>query len=72
MCIYYLSITRTVGSGQIIYHGPVLEVQRYFEDLGYTLPSNMDVADFLQEIPTASAKRFIDKVMGWDVHHWLV
>ena len=51
-----------IGSGQIIYHGPVLEVQKYFKDLGYVMPSNMDVADFLQELPTSSARRFIDEV----------
>jgi hypothetical protein len=51
-----------IGSGQIIYHGPVLEVQKYFNDLGYVMPSNMDVADFLQELPTSSARRFIDEV----------
>lgn len=42
----------------------MLEVQKYFNDLGYAMPSNMDVADFLQELPTSSARRFIDEVGG--------
>jgi hypothetical protein len=33
----------------------------YFEDLGYLCPENMDVADFLQEVPTVEGRRFIPK-----------
>lgn len=38
--------------GHIIYAGPIDEVVDYFEKLGYKQPSTMDVADFLQLIPT--------------------
>ena len=31
---------------------------QYFSDLGYQCPEIMDVADFLQEIPSADGRRF--------------
>jgi len=46
----------------------VQEVQEYFEDMGYVMPSNMDVADFLQELPTSSAKRFVNEVGNENQH----
>jgi hypothetical protein len=45
--------------GQVIYHSPRTEVLRYFKSIGYECPSNVDVADFLQELPTREGKRFI-------------
>ena len=47
-----------MADGQIIYHGPTVSVMDYFKDLGYHCPEIMDVADFLQEVPTADGKRF--------------
>ena len=39
-------------AGQIIYHGPREFVLTHFTSIGYTCPTNMDLADFLQIIPT--------------------
>mmetsp|Transcript_24221 Transcript_24221/g.24835 ORF Transcript_24221/g.24835 Transcript_24221/m.24835 type:complete len:1388 (-) Transcript_24221:477-4640(-) len=49
------------SEGQIIYHGPTTEVLSYFEDLGYICPPTVDLADFLQELPTPEGIRFIDE-----------
>lgn len=48
-----------MSEGQVIYHSMRVEVLNYFEGIGYTCPSNVDVADFLQELPTREGKRFI-------------
>ena len=47
-----------MADGQIIFHGPTAIVLDYFQDLGFHCPEMMDVADFLQEVPTADGKRF--------------
>lgn len=47
-----------MSEGNIVYHGPTTTVLQYFNDLGYQCPGIMDVADFLQELPTADGKRF--------------
>jgi len=41
-----------LAEGHVIYAGPIAEVVDYFSKLGYKQPSTMDVADFLQLIPT--------------------
>jgi hypothetical protein len=41
--------------------GPTTAVLNYFKSLGYSCPQNIDVADFLQELPTAEGHRFIDQ-----------
>lgn len=48
-----------MSQGQLIYHGPRESVIEYFEGLGYVCPAQMDVADFLQEIPTPEGVRFV-------------
>lgn len=40
----------------VIYHGPVSQVQRHFQTLGFELPGRMDVLSWLVEITTASGK----------------
>jgi ABC-type multidrug transport system ATPase subunit/ABC-type multidrug transport system permease subunit len=47
------------SEGQIIYQGPTTQVLAYFENLGYICPPTVDLADFLQELPTPEGKRFI-------------
>eukprot|EP01034_Spumella_vulgaris_P047519 gene47519-biopygen36386 len=47
-----------MADGQIIYHGLTTKVVEYFNNLGYHCPAIMDVADFLQEIPTPDGRRF--------------
>jgi hypothetical protein len=37
---------------RIIYHGPVSDVQRHFEDVGFSLPPRMDLPSWLVEITT--------------------
>jgi ABC-type multidrug transport system ATPase subunit len=37
-----------LSEGKVIYSGPVDEVIRHFNSLGYELPTRMDVADWLQ------------------------
>jgi len=49
-----------LSEGRIIYHGPRSYVLQYFESIGYHCPDNVDVADFLQELPTLEGRRFID------------
>eukprot|EP01034_Spumella_vulgaris_P025560 gene25560-biopygen22067 len=44
--------------GEIIYHGLTTKALEYFNNLGYHCPEMMDVADFLQEIPTPDGRRF--------------
>ena len=46
--------------------GPTDGVLGYFEDLGYVCPPTVDLADFLQEVPTPEGKRFIQ---GDEVPH---
>lgn len=48
-----------LSQGRVFYHGPRQSVIAYFQGLGYYCPEHMDVADFLQELPTAEGKRFI-------------
>jgi hypothetical protein len=41
--------------------GPTNQVLEYFDGLGYICPPTVDLADFLQELPTPEGKRFIER-----------
>lgn len=41
-----------LGEGQLLYAGPVVEVEEYFAEIGFNAPDYVDVADFLQLIST--------------------
>jgi ABC-2 type transporter len=49
-----------LAKGYIIYAGPIDEVIDYFAALGYSQKSTMDVADFLQLIPTPDGEMLFD------------
>lgn len=49
-----------LSKGQVIYSGPVEEVVPYFESLGYKLPDRMDVADWLQALPSKDGASFLE------------
>eukprot|EP00596_Hydrurales_sp_CCMP1899_P009770 CAMPEP_0119035166 /NCGR_PEP_ID=MMETSP1177-20130426/2120_1 /TAXON_ID=2985 /ORGANISM="Ochromonas sp, Strain CCMP1899" /LENGTH=1167 /DNA_ID=CAMNT_0006993119 /DNA_START=471 /DNA_END=3971 /DNA_ORIENTATION=+ len=49
-----------MSEGQIIYHGPRDQVVQYFKGIGYDVPMFVDIADFLQELPTEEGARFIN------------
>ncbi|CAI7915035.1 unnamed protein product, partial [Closterium sp. NIES-54] len=48
-----------LSEGSIVYQGPRADVLAYFEGLGYRKPPHVDVADFIQEIPTESGVEFV-------------
>eukprot|EP00850_Spirogloea_muscicola_P017864 SM000157S02094 [mRNA] locus=s157:259267:270139:- [translate_table: standard] len=48
-----------LNEGNIIYQGPRDDVLRYFANLGYVKPEHVDIADFLQEIPTPAGRQFL-------------
>ena len=48
-----------VDQGRIMYSGPVDDVLEHFESLGYSIPERMDVADWLQELPTPKGAQFL-------------
>mmetsp|Transcript_5811 Transcript_5811/g.16301 ORF Transcript_5811/g.16301 Transcript_5811/m.16301 type:complete len:1475 (+) Transcript_5811:148-4572(+) len=48
-----------LSEGKIIYCGPVDSVLSHFESLGYLLPDRMDVADWLQALPTKDGAQFL-------------
>ena len=48
-----------IDSGRVIYSGPVDSVVHYFESLGYFIPERMDVADWLQQLPTKDGKKYM-------------
>lgn len=50
-----------LADGKIIYNGPVEEVVEYFESLGYSIPERMDVADWLQALPTKDGWQYLKK-----------
>lgn len=41
-----------LAKGKVLYTGPIGNVESYFASLGYHAPDQMDIADFLQMIPT--------------------
>lgn len=49
-----------MAQGMVIFAGPISEVVDYFESLGYKQPPTMDVADFLQSIPTPDGSLYTD------------
>ena len=49
-----------MSEGQIIYHGPREKAVKYFKGIGYDVPQFVDIADFLQELPTKEGERFIN------------
>jgi ABC-type multidrug transport system ATPase subunit len=49
-----------LADGQILYSGPVTEVEDYFARLGYEAPEFMDCADFLQMISSDEGKSLYD------------
>lgn len=48
-----------ISKGLIIYSGPVGDVVAHFEAIGYQLPDRMDVADWLQTIPTPEGADYL-------------
>lgn len=48
-----------LSEGQIIFHGKRELIIPYFESLGYICPSYVDIADFLQELPTPEGRKYI-------------
>lgn len=49
-----------LAKGNVVYSGPISEVTGYFSALGYKQPATMDVADFLQLIPTPDGALLFD------------
>lgn len=49
-----------LSEGKVIYAGPIDDVVEYFASLGYIQPEQMDVADFLQSIPTPDGALLFD------------
>lgn len=48
--------------GKVIYFGPVEDVVEYFSSLGYKIPERMDVADWLQALPTKDGIQYLKEV----------
>ena len=48
-----------LSEGKVIYAGPVEAVVDYFMSLGYDIPERMDVADWLQALPTKDGAQFL-------------
>ena len=48
-----------LSEGKVIYSGRVEDVVPYFESLGYELPERIDVADWLQALPTTDGAQFL-------------
>jgi hypothetical protein len=49
-----------LAEGQIIYAGPIQEVEDYFAGIGFQAPDFTDVADFLQMVSTGDGAKFYD------------
>jgi ABC-type multidrug transport system ATPase subunit len=49
-----------LSDGQVLYAGPVDDVEDYFGNLGYRAPDSMDVADFLQVLSTPEGGELFD------------
>lgn len=49
-----------LGEGQILFAGPVGQVEDYFASLGYQSPVRMDIGDFLQLIATPDGARLFN------------
>lgn len=48
-----------LSEGRIIYCGPTENIIDHFTSLGYSLPERMDVADWLQQLPTPDGAQFL-------------
>mmetsp|Transcript_11959 Transcript_11959/g.19207 ORF Transcript_11959/g.19207 Transcript_11959/m.19207 type:complete len:360 (-) Transcript_11959:12-1091(-) len=59
-----------LNAGKVIYSGPVEDVVLYFESLGYQLPERMDVADWLQALPTRDGAKFLKDPVGNDENNY--
>jgi ABC-type multidrug transport system ATPase subunit len=60
--------TILVSDGKIIYCGPTCDIIDHFEALGYSLPERMDVADWLQQLPTPDGAQFLTDKSGEAKH----
>ena len=49
-----------IAEGQIIYAGPIEEVEDYFAGIGFHCPEFTDVADFLQMVSTGDGEGLYD------------
>lgn len=59
-----------LAKGFVIYAGPIDEVVEYFESLGYKQSSTIDVADFLQLIPTPDGAMLFDAASSPEDKHF--
>ena len=50
---------------QICYHGPLTQVLPLFEGMGFACPLRKGVADFLQEVTTATDQKASGAGPGW-------
>jgi hypothetical protein len=57
-----------ISKGRIIYCGPVDDVVDYFEGYGYKIPERMDVADWLQNLPTPGGADYLVDQTARDTH----
>ena len=48
-----------LSEGRIIYCGPADGIIDHFTSLGYSLPERMDIADWLQQLPTPDGAQFL-------------
>ncbi|GKY93223.1 hypothetical protein MPSEU_000290000 [Mayamaea pseudoterrestris] len=48
-----------ISDGLIIYSGPVDQVENHFNSLGYSIPERMDLADWLQSVPTQDGAQWL-------------
>ncbi|CAB9509295.1 Pleiotropic ABC efflux transporter of multiple drugs CDR1 [Seminavis robusta] len=51
--------TILLSEGRIIYCGPTTSIIDHFSSLGYSLPERVDVADWLQQLPTPDGAQFL-------------
>ena len=49
---------------QVVYHGPILDVVPFFNELGFAVPPRKDVPSFLQEVTTPMGERLLLRVHG--------
>ena len=59
-----------LAKGYVVYAGPIANVVEYFAGLGYKQPPTMDVADFLQLIPTPDGAMLFDAVISPVSEHY--
>lgn len=50
-----------LSDGKIIYSGPVDKVLDHFNSLGYEIPDRVDVADWLQALPTKDGYEYLNE-----------